>query len=400
MGSRRDIKVEKDTYERKGVKRRNCARRKRRKKIREKRDERATKRTREEKTTVETNRRGRNEETWHTEEGTREGENERAREITGTRRMRRVADEERERARARKGRERERTDGATKSNGERGRLSESARENSFRSSLELRELKTIQVCASRATSIRRNEEKSPVKVHGSSQTFHFDFPRAPLSFIKIDALKAVRDWGSRSSYATDHASQLKKENGKAAYASRVSCPTVRGARPENRVDRARKYLSANRMDTSRNRIRRMVGLLWFCFFFAGVLAEGTLEKLHEESIIRASDVVHVLCYSFPRDTTQRVIGIMKKLGAREVVSGGKERGERFQANFTALGRPSVTTGPVRNAGQPNWLVGRSGAEEYGTDMEKRAIISRERHTVITGNADGGYADGRHRQSAI
>jgi len=31
---------------------------------------------------------------------------------------------------------------------------------------------------------------------------------------------------------------------------------------------------------------------------------------------------------------------------------------------------------------------------------ERAIISRERHTVITGNADGGYADGRHRQSAI
>lgn len=73
--------------------------------------------------------------------------------------------------------------------------------NSFRSLLALRELKTIQVCASRATSIRRNEEKSPVKVHGSSQTFHFDFPRAPLSFIKIDALKAVRDWGSRSSRA-------------------------------------------------------------------------------------------------------------------------------------------------------------------------------------------------------
>ncbi|KYN31952.1 hypothetical protein ALC56_13705, partial [Trachymyrmex septentrionalis] len=48
--------------------------------------ERATKRTREEKTTVETNRRERNEETWHTKEGTREGENERAREITGTRR--------------------------------------------------------------------------------------------------------------------------------------------------------------------------------------------------------------------------------------------------------------------------------------------------------------------------
>ncbi|KYN31957.1 hypothetical protein ALC56_13710 [Trachymyrmex septentrionalis] len=70
------------------------------------------------------------------------------------------------------------------------------------------------------------------------------------------------------------------------------------------------------MDTSRNRIRRMVGLLWFCFFFAGVLAEGTLEKLHEDRI--------------------------------------------------------------------GW----------------RAIISRERHTVITGNADGGYADGRHRQSAI
>ncbi|KYQ49904.1 hypothetical protein ALC60_11079 [Trachymyrmex zeteki] len=131
--------------------------------------------------------------------------------------------------------------------------------NSFRSLLALRELKTIQVCASRATSIRRNEEKSPVKVHGSSQTFHFDFPRAPLSFIKIDALKAVRDWGSRSSYATDHGSQLKKENGKA-------------------------YLSANRMDTSRNRIRRMVSLLWFCFFFAGVLAEGTLEKLHEGRI--------------------------------------------------------------------------------------------------------------------
>lgn len=38
-------------------------------------------------------------------------------------------------------------------------------------------------------------------------------------------------------------------------------------------------LSANRMDTSR--VRRMVGLLWFAFFFAGVLAEGTLEKLHE-----------------------------------------------------------------------------------------------------------------------
>ena len=40
------------------------------------------------------------------------------------------------------------------------------------------------------------------------------------------------------------------------------------------------YLSANRMDTSRNRVR-MIGLLWFSFFFAGVLAEGTLEKLHE-----------------------------------------------------------------------------------------------------------------------
>lgn len=39
------------------------------------------------------------------------------------------------------------------------------------------------------------------------------------------------------------------------------------------------YLSANRMDTSR--VRRMIGLLWFAFFFVGVLAEGTLEKLHE-----------------------------------------------------------------------------------------------------------------------
>lgn len=39
------------------------------------------------------------------------------------------------------------------------------------------------------------------------------------------------------------------------------------------------YLSANRMDTSR--VRRMIGLLWFTFFLAGILAEGTLEKLHE-----------------------------------------------------------------------------------------------------------------------
>lgn len=56
-------------------------------------------------------------------------------------------------------------------------------------------IETVQVCASSGTSIRRNEEKSPVKVHGS-RNFHFDFPRAPLSFIKIDALKAVRGRGS------------------------------------------------------------------------------------------------------------------------------------------------------------------------------------------------------------
>lgn len=55
---------------------------------------------------------------------------------------------------------------------------------------------TVQVRASRGTSIRRNEEKSSVKVHGSSRNFHFDFPRAPLSFIKIDALKAVHGRGS------------------------------------------------------------------------------------------------------------------------------------------------------------------------------------------------------------
>lgn len=54
-----------------------------------------------------------------------------------------------------------------------------------------------------------------------------------------------------------------------------------------------------------------------------------------KSIIRASDTVYVVCHSFPRDSTQRVIGIMKKLGAREVVSSGKERGERFRANFIA-----------------------------------------------------------------
>lgn len=36
---------------------------------------------------------------------------------------------------------------------------------------------------------RKIADKSP---RGSSRNFHFDFPRALLSFIKIDALKAVR----------------------------------------------------------------------------------------------------------------------------------------------------------------------------------------------------------------
>jgi len=55
---------------------------------------------------------------------------------------------------------------------------------------------TIENCPSsvpsRDTSIHRNEEKSRVKVRRvvRAENLHFDFPRAPLSFIKIDALKA------------------------------------------------------------------------------------------------------------------------------------------------------------------------------------------------------------------
>lgn len=39
---------------------------------------------------------------------------------------------------------------------------------------------------------------------------------------------------------TGRASLLKKENGNAAYASRVSYPTVRGVKSEDRASRARK----------------------------------------------------------------------------------------------------------------------------------------------------------------
>lgn len=47
------------------------------------------------------------------------------------------------------------------------------------------------------------------------------------------------------------------------------------------------------MDISR--VRRMVGLLWFVFFLAGVLAEGTLEKLHEgEYSLKFSPATFVL----------------------------------------------------------------------------------------------------------
>jgi len=48
------------------------------------------------------------------------------------------------------------------------------------------------------------------------------------------------------------------------------------------------------------------------------------------------------------------------------------------------------------------LVGREigGRTVRANGHGERTIILRERHTVITGNADGDYADGRHRQSAI
>lgn len=76
------------------------------------------------------------------------------------------------------------------------------------------------------------------------------------------------------------------------------------------------YLSANRMDISR--VKRMVSLLWFVFFLAGVLAEGTLEKLHEGEyslkFSAATFLISVNKYSPPLISSC----IKRKMGPKEI----------------------------------------------------------------------------------
>ncbi|TGZ56233.1 Uncharacterized protein DBV15_01654 [Temnothorax longispinosus] len=159
------------------------------------------------------------------------------------------------------------------------------------------------------------------------------------------------------------------------------------------------------MDTSRNRIRRMVGLLWFCFFFAAVLAEGTLEKLHE-------DPLHFNQASRSERLTgpqTRLTAIVPSVYTTEPLEINNATSMISNApagpRLLLTAREKCTTGRIPQNGMYNQaeLVGREiGGRRVRRERDagKCMIVSRERHTVITGNADGDYADGRHRQSAI
>lgn len=67
-----------------------------------------------------------------------------------------------------------------------------------------------------------------------------------------------------------------------------------------------------------------------------LLCERSFNDRYTKSIIRANDVVYMLYHSFPRDT--QVIGIMKKLDAREVIFGRKEKDF---GRTLSLGRPGA-----------------------------------------------------------